>query len=145
MRKDIPTSLKLVETNKDSWCVYIINDDVALYIRYRSPRKANNHLSWNFSFDKKQLTEIREYLDKSLDLKITLICINGEYKEYKSEICLLNKEQFLSIIDIHSITNQRINVYLENRKSFRVCGTKSKNSEKIIVNRCEIDKIKIHG
>lgn len=143
LRKDIPTSLKLVETNKDSWCIYIINDAVALYMRYRSPRKTNNHLCWSFSFDQNQLAEISNYLDKNLDLKFTLICINGDYEEYKPEICLIYKEQFLSLVDINSITDQRINVYLENGKSFRVDGTKSQKSKELIISRSEIDKIEI--
>lgn len=145
LRKDVPTSIKLVETNKDSWCIYTINDAVALYLRYRSPRKTNNHLCWSFSFDQKQLKEIRDYLKKNLDLKFALICINGDYKEYKPEICLIYKEQFLLIVDVNSITNQRINVYLENGKSFRVDGTKSKKQKEVIISRSEIDKIEIPG
>lgn len=143
LRKDIPTSLKLVETNKDSWCTYIINDAVALYLRYRSPRKTNNHLCWSFSFDQKQLKEIRKYLGKNFDLKFSLICTKGVYEEYNSEICLIDREQFLSIADINSITDQRINVYLKNGESFRVDGTKSRKSKELIISRSEIDKIEI--
>ncbi|MCK4260833.1 MAG: hypothetical protein KAX49_17785 [Halanaerobiales bacterium] len=143
LRKDVPYSLKLVETNKESWSTYIINDDIVLYMRYRSPHKTNKHLRWDFSFNSTQIEEIRKYFD--YDLRFALVCINKKYKGYNSEVCILNKEQIMNLIDLDATTDQRINVYLEKRKSFRVDGTMSEKYKELIINKSCIDNLKIPG
>lgn len=142
LRKDIPTSLKLVETNRDS-STYVINDNIALYMTYRSLHKSSNEKisKWFFDFSLQKCREIKEFLH--YDLYFTLICINSKYEPNYSEVCLINKESIKKLIDLDAITVQKISVFLENGKSFRVHGTMSKKSKELTVSRNQIDNIEI--
>ncbi len=141
LRKDIKTSLKLVETNKDSSSTYIINDEIALYITYRSPIKTDKHLRWSFSFSENQLKEINKY--SNYKLMFALACINKEYEGYNSEICILSEEEILKLIDLNAINDQRINVYLEKGKSFRVDGTLNPRTKKLTVSKNRINNLEL--
>ena len=141
LRKDISTSLKLVETNKDSSSTYIINDNIALYIIYRSPIKTDKHLRWSFSFNENQLSEINKY--SNFKLIFALACINKEFKGYYSEICMLEESEIRELIDLDYIVEQRINVYMEKGKSFRVDGTLSKKSKVHTISRNRINNFEI--
>lgn len=141
LRKDVQTSLKLVETNKDSYSTYIINDEIALYITYRSPQKTQKHLRWNFSFTGNQLEEINKYSD--MELVFALVCNNRKHKGFEPEICFLYKDEILELIDLKAITTQSINVYLEKGKSFRVDGTLSPISKELTVSKNRIDNFEI--
>lgn len=144
LRLDIPTSLKLVETSEESWNTYIINDNIALYMKYSKARKTNKHERFKFVFDSKHLDEIRHYIsNEKINIKLALICISSEESMKKSEICLIEQEQLIKIIDLNSITDQTINVYVETNKSFRVDGTKSKKNKELTISRNAIDKINI--
>lgn len=141
MRKDDPTSLKSVETNKYP-SIYVINGTIALYMTYRSPsNKTKNYKKWNFSFIRAKRQEIKKYMD--YDLKFALICINKEFEEYNSDICLLDKDEIMNLLDLDSITDQGISIYLEIGKSFRAHGNMSKTSKELVINRSCIDNIEI--
>ena len=144
LRKDIPTSLKLVETNvKESWCTYKINDAVTLYIKYSSQIKAQKNIRWTFLFTQRHLSELKRYVND--DLRFALVCLGDEAKDCKPEICLLYKEQVMGLIDFNSITEQRINVYAEKNCELKVDGTMSPKSKQISVKRSEIDSMIIPG
>lgn len=144
LRLDMPTSLKLVETSENSWCTYTINDSVALYMKYSKGRECKKHIRYVFSFEPKHLGEIKGYIDKGIQIKLALICINKNEKS-SSEICLIDEDKVLNLIDLDSITNQIINVYLEKGKSFRVDGTRTESKKEFIINRNAIDNIDIPG
>lgn len=145
LRLDVPTSLKLVETSETSWCTYTINDSIALYMMYRNGVKTQKHIRYTFNFDKKHMMEIKEYIENGKSIKLALICINEKLDKMNSEICMIDQEQLESLINIDSITNQSINVYLENGKSFRVDGTKTKSKREFTISRNAIDNIEIPG
>lgn len=144
LRKDIPASLKLVETNiKESWSAYKINDSVILNIKYSSPIKTQKHIRWTFLFNKKHLEDIKKY--ENDDLRLALVCLGNDEMECKPEICLLYKDQITRLIDFNSITEQRINVYAEKNRELKVDGTLSMQSKHISVKRSEIENMQIPG
>lgn len=145
LRLDIPTSLKLVETSEKSWCIYTINDSVALYMKHSTGIETKKHIRYVFNFEKNHLQEIKEYINAGINIKLALICINNRSNGDKSEICLIEEEQLNSLIDLDSITKQTINAYLEKGKSFRVDGTRSQNSKEVVISRSAIDNIQIPG
>lgn len=144
LRKDIPTSLKLVETSRDS-STYVINDDIALYMTYRSAHQSSNETSysWYFDFNQSKCKEIKKFME--YNIYFALICHNVKYEPHFTEICLINKEDLIRLIDLDAIKTQRISVYLESGKSFRAHGTMSKKSRELIVNKNSIDNLEISG
>lgn len=145
LRKDMATSLKLVETNtKEHWSTYIINDEIALYISYRTgkPNKNKTRLTWYFNLNKNHLKELEDFIHK--DLKFALICLSDNDEICKSEICLLEKEDILELIDINSEFVQTITISLEkNQRKFRVHGTLSEIKGEKKINKCLIDNVEI--
>lgn len=144
LRKDIPTSLKLVEVNlKESWCKYRINDAVSIYIKTASPVKAQKHFRWTFLFTRKHLEDLKKY--ESEDLRFALVCLDDKEKGCNAEICLLYKEQIMELINLNAITEQRINVYAEKNCELKVDGTMSVKSKQISVKRTELESMQIPG
>jgi len=146
LRKDVPMQLTLVETNSsDSKAVYRIltqkNNELILYIKYRSkpePRKKEG-FTWIFNFTQNNLKELCSYIDGNF--MIALVC-GKEEQLNNSEVCLLDKQQVTSSIDINSKYSQTITVKLSDRKGFRVYGTMT-IGEPIIIPRNKINTIAI--
>ena len=87
------------------------------------------------------MAEITKYND--YDLIFALVCVNHKYKGFKSEICLLYEDEIKQLVDINSVTEQRINVYLEKGKSFRVDGSISKFYQHLTISKNRIDSFEI--
>lgn len=146
LRKDIPMQLTLIGTNtKDSKAVYNLltekNNDVTLYIKYRSNSEERKRKgdTWIFTFTSNNLKELQSYQDS--DFLVALIC-GKEGQLNTSEVCLLEKEQVLSNININSKYSQSITVKLPPGKGFRVHGTMTKGVPTII-SKNKIDTIAI--
>jgi hypothetical protein len=146
LRKDIPLQMTLVETSSnDSKAVYKIlsqnNRELTLYIKYRSrpePRKKEGN-TWFFNFTQKNLNELSLYKDGNF--MIALVCGNDD-KLNDSEVCLLDKQQVISCINIESESNQTITVKLMGNKSFRAYGTMT-TGDPLIIPRNRINTISI--
>ncbi|PKM79445.1 MAG: hypothetical protein CVU88_05790 [Firmicutes bacterium HGW-Firmicutes-13] len=146
LRKDEPMQLTLIGTNStDSKAVYRLltekNNELILYIKYRSkpePRKKEGD-TWIFNFTPKNLKELHSYKDGNF--MVALVC-GKEEQLNNSEVCLLDKQQVLSSIDIHSKSSQTITVKLANRRSFRVYGAMTVGGS-IIISRKRIETIAV--
>jgi hypothetical protein len=60
MRSDRPVTLRMIETNPDeAWAAYRINDEIVLYIKYRTVsrelRRNGGGLAWSFMFGTSEL------------------------------------------------------------------------------------------
>ncbi|TCS82516.1 hypothetical protein [Tepidibacillus fermentans] len=146
LRKDVPMQLTLVETNSnDSKAVYKLltqkNNELILYIKYRSKpeQRKKEGYTWIFNFTQNNLKELCSYKDGNF--MVALVC-GKEEQLNNSEVCLLDKQQVTSSIDIHSKSSQTITVKLQARKGFRVYGTMTVG-ESIIVPRNKINTIEV--
>lgn len=140
LRKDIPMTLTLIETDKNqSWSAYKISsnkNDYIFYVKYcLSPQVTKKHVRWTFRFTNEHLNELKKFLSNNLWL--VLVCAQKDCKTKPMELCLLNKKEILEGIDIDSINQQTFTVYSESRKELKVCGTM--NEKKFTVER---DRIK---
>ena len=141
LRKDMPVTLTLIETDVDkSWSVYEIVDDAGdkvIYMKYcASPRETSKRIAWVFNFIPKHLEELSRY--KDIDLYLALICVNKDLQFEPMEVCLLNREEISETIDIGSNTSQTITVFCETGKKLRVRGS-STNGRELKIKRGRID------
>jgi hypothetical protein len=128
LRKDVPVSLKLIETNvKENWATYVINDDIALSIsKSISPRdvkQGGEGTSWTFNIKTSQ------FKNNSHKAYLALVCGQKTINDNKQvAICLLNPEHLTTLIDL-SKAKQSITV------------KKPKGKGKLIVFQDKVQKI----
>lgn len=108
LRKDVPVSLKLIETNtKENWATYIINDDIALSITHsmnpRQVKQGGEGTSWTLSV-KTRLTQ-----QNSHKPYYALVCGQKTIADKDVYVCLLGPDQLKELID-PSKANQSITV-----------------------------------
>ena len=98
-RQSGAVTLRLVETERDRWSTYTLNDEVDLFITHRNkPRpyeRDGGGVSWTFQFSPNQTQQLRpEKSDRPV--WAALICVLGDNSA--SEICLLEPEQLEGIL-----------------------------------------------
>ena len=141
LRKDMPVTLTLIETDIDkSWSAYKISDNVVdkvIYMKYcASPRETSKRIAWVFNFTPKHLGELSRYRD--IDLYLALICVNKDLQFEPMEVCLLNRDEISETIDISSNIGQTITVFCKHRRMLRVSGS-STNRRELKIKRGRID------
>lgn len=144
LRKDMPLTLTLIETNtSESWSAYKITDnnkDAILYMKYCAvPYNTKKHTRWQYIFNREHLKELKRY--EQNDIYLALIGVQKSIKNKPMEICLLRKEEILKAINLDSELQQSITVICEKNKSLRVRGTNVKDHKPDIIERLRIDKL----
>ena len=149
LRSGRPTTLCMVETNpKQAWAAYKINDEVTLYIKYRTGphtlSRGKGGQSWTFVLSPSELGRIRA-LQGDGQIHLVLVCgkkaISGGDSGMRT--CLLESSKLQTVIDLGSDSQQMITVKYQPGKSLRVTG--SARAEPLIVSRNALDKWTIPG
>ena len=93
------------------------------------------------------LKELQKLLNE--EVYFVLICVvddgDERFKDYRSEICLLNSQQLKKLIDVNATIQQQIAVYSEKNKSLKVHGTMSAKKKELSIDRNEIDNLNLPG
>jgi hypothetical protein len=123
VRSDKPLTLRMIETNDDSWGVYTINDEVKLLIKHSaSPRKlsrGNGGDSWVFHFSSEHIVQINE-LQQKQPVYVALVCGRKDIKQGRMEICFLQPDEFSKVINLSLIEAQSITIrHTLGAKNFR--------------------------
>lgn len=143
IRNDKSTSIIMVETEaKSLWALYKINDQVSVYVKYRTKniisKKNVNKTSWTFSFSQEEFDKI--YLMSVNDnIYFAFVCGNMELKKWM-EVCFIKRQQFL---DLMGNDNKLIHVVNENGKSLRIKSPFYKKG--FIIPRNALDEWEIPG
>lgn len=132
-KRDI--TLRMIETNKESWSTYKVNDIYLLIKHSLNPvhLTRENGTRWQFTFSKEQLRQLREH-----NAWAALICGGKNFKDLNIEICLLEPEQILNLLDINAEKNCSIIIKQLRGKSLRVSSSRLDGSD-IIVGKNKID------
>jgi hypothetical protein len=114
--------LTLIETRQDDgWAVYLLNDEVNFYIKHStSPRRlirGNGGYSWTFTFNLEHLDKIRS-LAKLNPICLVLVCGQKNIKEGRMEVCFLEPNELLKVIDLDHGDSKSVTVRytLDSRK-----------------------------
>lgn len=138
VRRGSKVTLSLVETDRDSWAIYRVND-IDFFIKHSaSPRALTSQRhkggkSWVFSFAGKQLAQV-----KSKKPHVVLVCGNQTKTDHNTGICFLKREQMKELL---ADGTQNITVRLVPNKSFRV--TSSTVSQELVIPRSALEKFEI--
>jgi len=143
LRSEKPTTLRMVETNpQQAWAAYEINDEVTLYIKYRTGphtlSRGEGGQSWAFVFSSSELEKIQALKSKK-QVYLALVCgkkaITGG--DCGMRTCLLDPDKLRRIIDVTATGRQTVTVKSMPGKSLRVSG--SSTTKPLIVSRNELD------
>lgn len=145
LRKDVPTTLALVETNiREAWSLYKVTDTYFYVKHSTNPKKYERfpgRLKWDFTFSSQHINQIKKYLTKNL--YVALVCSRKDINNDENEICIINTEQLLDLVGTElELPNYVISVICEKSKSFRVKGTNSRKKE-FTIYRNKIDLLEI--
>ena len=115
VRSDKPLTLRMIETNDDSWGVYKINDEIELFIKHSaSPRKLSRGKggwSWVFHFSFEHIKLLKE-IQTSRPVYIALVCGRKDIKRGRMEICFLEPDDFSQVIDLDTLEAQSVTIRL---------------------------------
>jgi len=137
-RSETPVTLRMIETSNDSRATYIVNDDVFLYMKHSKspvpqPREAAER--WQFTFNRQHLQELTRLAD---DKPVCIVLICGFSNLQPVEVCLLECEHFLELVDVTSSSTQTIHVKLKKgARKFRVTGSGTDQELRIARNKLD--------
>jgi len=150
VRNDEPVTLRLIETDpRKAWAAYILNDEVAMYAKYRTSPYALKRVEggrvWNFQFGSDELTKIQKLKDRR-SVYLTLICGRREIKgsDVSMHTCLVRPDEVSDLIEISSPDSQNIKVKYLPGKYFRVSGSKTDRDE-VKIPRSRLGKWQVPG
>lgn len=138
VRRGSKVTLSLVETDRDSWAIYRVND-IDFFIKHSaSPRaltlqRHKGGKSWVFSFAGKQLTQV-----KNKKPHVVLVCGSKTKTDHNTGICFLTKEQMKELLADGA---QSITVRLVPGSRFRVRS--SAVSRELIIPRSALERFEI--
>ena len=116
LRNEKPTTLRMIETNpQQAWAAYEINDEVTLYVKYRSGphtlSRGQGGQSWTFAFSLSELEKIRA-LEDDKQVYLALVCAKKSITsgDCGMRTCLLDPDKLHRAIDVTSGGQQTITV-----------------------------------
>lgn len=149
LRSERPTTLRMIETNpQQAWAAYIINEEVTLYVKYRTgphtlSRKQGGQ-SWAFVFSPSEMEKIRA-LENEKQVYLALVCARKLIAsgDCGMRTCLLDPDRLHRTIDTASRSQQTITVKSIPGRSLRVSGSAS--SEPVVISRNALDRWTVPG
>jgi len=87
------------DANRQIYDITTNNNSYLLYLKYRSNKtntKTKGYKSWQFSFSEGEIIELKQMLNKKINLQIVLIC--GVKKLSQSEIAVIGREEIEKLI-----------------------------------------------
>jgi len=149
LRSEKPTTLRMIETNpQQAWAAYDINDEVTLYVKYRTGphtlSRGQGGQSWAFAFSSSELEKIRS-LEGERQVYLALVCGKKSITsgDCGMRTCLLEPDKLPRIIDVAAKGQQTITVKYLPGKSFRVSGSAS--TQPVIISRNALDHWTVPG
>lgn len=134
VRRDDDVTLSLVETDRNTWAMYRVNDADFFIKHSAKPRLLKTGKSWVFSFAGKQLAQVR---DKKPH--VALVCGGGVKTSADSGICFLTVEQMDELLADGKQTT--ITVRLEPGRRFRVSS--GATDQPLIIPRTALETFEI--
>lgn len=125
------------DENRQVYDLTTNSGDCRLYIKYRADKhnnKTEDYNSWQFVFNKSEIDELKDYIEKGLNLSMALVC--GMSGLTDSEIAVLDKGQIEEILRLNkaSISISR----KKNERAYRIALGGGRNvAMRIKANRFE--------
>lgn len=142
VKSDMPTTLRLIETNITEASVYKINDEAVIFIKYSAtPRVATlqnvKWWRWSFNLYSNHINSIKRLFKDYNHLNLVFVCGHKDLATMPMEICVIEKNEIPYIIDLKAENTQTITVSYSPNKRLHVNGPASSSVLKIPAKRIE--------
>lgn len=143
VRNDKKIALTLIEKEDVSRSVYLVNDQIILYIKHslkpkEEPKSGGKR--WQFTFSEDHLEVLAK---EKRHIFLALVCGSEEVRE-DMEIALIEHEKISELLDLSTVSgNQVIYITSQAGKSLRAEGSKIR--KEITIPRNKIDEWDVPG